>query len=516
MKRINKYLLPVVVTAISWLGYGCNDFEYINTNPDATTTSTPAMLATGQLWKALTIGGKGAEPKWYFGDMFFTKQISWQEGSEDSRQRQYNQISTSGFSAYNDLTNTLKMVELASDIDKDAYQGLALFLKAFRLYDVSMALGDIPYSDALKGEAGVIRPKYDTQKEVMQQILDDLDESYRLFSSASRSFDGDIIYNGDCSKWKKAVSALQLRVLMAMSKKTAESDLNVAGRFASIVSGQDLFTSNSDNFMLVYGALSSQHFPLYLSRFNTYAGVSTTIIDVFKATDDYRIFYYCEPAPATVEEGIAVDNMAAYKGVDPSRLYTDILTLYNNGEISNVNNRFWELEACQPTIQMGYAELNFVLAEACLRGWISGDANNYYHKGIQASMEFAAAYTTSAYRHGIDIDDAYITSFLSQPSLQLGCTSATFEDDLKDVLTQKYLDLFMHNTYTSYYDFRRTGYPVLPVNPETNMNTVADKMPMRWRYEQREYDYNRENLEEALLRQYDGNDDWNELMWIIK
>jgi hypothetical protein len=35
-------------------------------------------------------------------------------------------------------------------------------------------------------------------------------------------------------------------------------------------------------------------------------------------------------------------------------------------------------------------------------------------------------------------------------------------------------------------------------------------------YEQREYDYNRENVEEAVRRQYNGNDDVNEVMWILK
>ena len=54
MKKINKkYIIPVAVASLSWLGYGCSDFEYINTNPDATTTATPAMLATGQLWKEI-------------------------------------------------------------------------------------------------------------------------------------------------------------------------------------------------------------------------------------------------------------------------------------------------------------------------------------------------------------------------------------------------------------------------------------------------------------------------------
>lgn len=511
MNVIKQHILSVAVgLAGCSLLAACSNFEEINTNPDATTSVTPAMLATPQLYKAMTLGGKTG-PKWYFGDMFFTKQISWQEGTDDSRCEQYNQIGSASFGAYVDLKNTVKMVELAADIDKPAYRGLALFLKAFRLFDVTMSVGDIPYSEALNGEDGIITPKYDTQKDVMKQILADLDEAYTQFSAATRYFSGDIVYGGDCKKWKKAVSALQLRVLISLSKKTAEADLEVAKRFAAIVDSQELFASNSDGFMLTYGELSSQLFPLYMSKFKSYAGVSSTVIDVLKANNDYRLFYYCEPAKSAA--ALSPDNMDAYKGVDPSRNYSEILALYNSGDISNINNRFWQVNKGQPTIQMGYAELNFVLAEACLRGWIKGSANDYYHRGIRASMEFAATYTPEAYRHGVAINDAYITEFLAQPSLQL---QGNFEQNLQAVLTQKYIDLFMHNTYTSYFDFRRTGYPVLPVNPTTNMNTVATKMPMRWRYEQKEYDYNRKNLDEALQRQYGGKDDWNDLMWVLK
>lgn len=31
-----------------------------------------------------------------------------------------------------------------------------------------------------------------------------------------------------------------------------------------------------------------------------------------------------------------------------------------------------------------------------------------------------------------------------------------------------------------------------------------------------EYDYNKENVEEAVQRQYEGIDDYNKLMWILK
>ncbi len=306
------------------MAYSCDGFDAINTNPDAATTATPGMLATGQLREALRTGGK-YDAKWFFGDMFFTKMISWQEAAEDSRKVQYNQITTTGFSVYKDLTNCLKMVELAADIDKDAYEGLALFIKAFRLYDTTMALGDIPYSEAMKGEEGNTRPKYDTQKEVILQMLDDLDAAYTHFSNATRNFDGDIVYGGDPAKWKRAVSALQLRILLNLSKKEQDTELNVRQRFSSVVAKQELFESNDDNFQFVYGTLSSQLYPLYLSRFNSYAGVSVTIVDVLKKYRDNRLFFYCEPTKAQTAAGVPDSEWDAYQGIDPSRIYSEIM-----------------------------------------------------------------------------------------------------------------------------------------------------------------------------------------------
>ena len=68
----------------------------------------------------------------------------------------------------------------------------------------------------------------------------------------------------------------------------------------------------------------------------------------------------------------------------------------------------------------------------------------------------------------------------------------------------------------AYYEYRRTGYTVLPTNPNTNRNTDKNKIPVRWMYSTWEYDYNKENVEEAVQRQYEGIDDYNKLMWILK
>ena len=47
-----------------------------------------------------------------------------------------------------------------------------------------MRVGDIPYSEALGGEKGNFTPRYDTQKDVIAGVLDELDEAYELFSQA--------------------------------------------------------------------------------------------------------------------------------------------------------------------------------------------------------------------------------------------------------------------------------------------------------------------------------------------
>ncbi|GHT20420.1 hypothetical protein AGMMS4957_07260 [Bacteroidia bacterium] len=485
----------------------------MNTNPDASTGTTSAMLATGQLKDMLSKG----ENKSYHYDHMLSKHIGWGELQEDY---QYNRIDRTGFGVYTGLTNCLKMVELAADIDKEAYRGLALFIKAFRLFDLSLSLGDIPYSDALKGEEGATKPKYDTQKDVMLNILNDLDEAYAHFSKAGRAFAGDIVYNGNPEKWKVATTAFQLKVLINLSKKESDADLNIRQRFAKIVDERPLMVSNSDNFQLVYGTKASQIYPLHLSknRFLIYPELSTTVIDPLTKYGDYRLFYFAQPAKAKTESGVAADSWDAYIGIDPSRSFAELGALYTTGNTSNLNLRFYELETCQPTIRVGYAEQLFILSEACLRKWITGDAAEYYRKGIEASMKFTAGYTPdkSDYHHDRIITDDYIQNFLTNPDIQLAADDNAFESNLNKIITQKYLNSFMHYTYDSYYEYRRTGYPLLPINSATNLNTMSDRMPVRYMYEQREYDFNRENVEEAIQRQFGGNDDINELMWILK
>ena len=131
-------------------------------------------------------------------------------------------------------------------------------------------------------------------------------------------------------------------------------------------------------------------------------------------------------------------------------------------------------------------------------------------------MRFAADNTpdNANYHHNRQITDEVIAATLDNPKIQL---TKDFDHDLYKIMEQKYLAGFMQIPYLTYYDYRRTGCPEFPINPESNRNVFApDKIPMRWMYPQDEYDYNKANIEEAVQRQFGGSDDINQLMWIVK
>lgn len=504
MKKLSIYLVfALMLTSVC----SCTSFDELNTDPDSTTKVSPEMIATNLI---LNIA-KPSTQKSFLNSSFMMKYMAWGEGPATY---QYNKFERSGFSSYYKLISAQKMVELAEDYNQEAYIGLAKFVEAYKMYYLTMEVGDIPYSDALKGEEGGIKPKYDTQKEVMRRILESLEESYASFSKA-KNFDGDPMMGGSIERWKKTVTALQLKVLMNLSLKASDPDLNVKGRFAAIVANSALMESNDDNFQAVFSATKGQRYPTYNDDFNysQYPMLSITLVDVLKKFGDYRLFYYAEPAEAKLKEGLAADSWDAYIGVNPSDPNSDIMEAYGNKEFCNINLRYKEKPEGEPFITLGYAEQNFILAEAVLLGWISGSADTYYKKGIAASMRFIAGNTDDKYAHNHVITEDYIARYLDTPEIQL---TQGRGNGLEMVMIQRYLASFLHCPWDAYYDYRRTGYPELPINVETNQNEVSTQLPKRWMYPQSELDYNSENVKEAIQRQYGGEDNHNSLMWVLQ
>lgn len=502
MKRIFISMLLMIIVVSS-----CSNFDDLNTNPDSTTKVTSEMLATEALKQ--TFLSKG-DAKAYIGRNALSKFVAM---DRDIPSEQYNLINECSYDSYTIIPNLDKMVEYSIGTKHEsAFRGLAAFIKAYNLYRLTMMTGDIPCSDAAQALNGFRQPKYDLQKDVLDEILRLLQLASDEFADA-RNFDGDFIFGGDTEKWRKASNTFRLKVLVSMSEKITSQQKEL---FTAIVSSSVLMEDNSDNLQVVYTSTRGTWHPLYnQTLFAPYTVISSIMVDELKTLRDRRLFYIAEPAKANLSEGSEAGDFEAYNGVDMS-ISSDELSLdFHQGKYSIINKRYISEQAGDPLVLLSYAEQCFIIAEAVERGWLSGDSRTYYEKGVRAALKMFASYDEeNSYNHGMKINEAYIDAYFVGEAAY----KATSQDRLQQIWMQKYFIKFLQDGVDAYFDFRRNAYPEFPVDPETNLN-VDNKMgfPMRWKYPSNEYQTNEANVNKALQRQFtNGYDGINELMWLLK
>lgn len=501
MKKILFLLITVTLVA-------CSKFDEYNTNPDSTTEVTAQMLATYVELQTFKYGGDG---KAYVSLNAFPKYVAYlTEGAMDT---QYNKIGSCSFSSYTLWPNYEKMISYAVGTDMESsYRGLASFLKAYNAYNLTMQTGDIPYSEAGMAQYGNTKPKYDTQEEVFSHILNELANAESQFASGTM-FTGDILLDGDPIKWRKVTNAMRLKVLLSLNKKITSAQKE---EFNRILQENNLMTGNDDNLKLEYTTTQGTWHPLYnQTLFAPYTTLSELVVEELKRLKDRRLFYFAEPAVAKIESGFSEDDFDAYVGTNTTVDFTTSQALFQNGEFSVINDRYITEQAGDPYLFLTYAEQCFIIAEAIELGWVTGNSEEFYENGVRAALQMVADFDGEGkYCHGMNIDENYINSYFSGEAAY----AVTLEKRLEQIWMQKYLLKFLQNGTDAYFEFRRTGYPVLPNDPGTSLNIDnKEGFPTRWSYPAIETKTNYENLNEALQRQFhNGYDGTNELMWILK
>jgi len=507
MKNKNKYIgIASALTLL--LLVSCSKFDEINTNPDATTLVPASMECTNIVLSMLESGGDAMS---FISTNALPKYVGFTVLGKNSSQ--YNNTGSSSFGSMTVLPNIDAMLKSAQGSTmENSYKGIASFAKAFKFYRMTMWMGDIPYSEAGKGQDNLFNPKYDTQEEVLINILDELKAADQFFANGI-TFSGDPTpFAGDPKKWRKAVNAFALKVLMSLSKKEDVASLNVKTRFAEIVTAGNLMDKTSGYLGLAYST-QNKH-PLSASTmFAPKTIVSKLLMDNLKILNDRRLFYYCEPAAALIAAGKEQTDTAAYNGVDVSMDYDAMNLDYKANKFSVINLRYLKEDACEPRMLMTFAEQQFILAEARIRSWITdGSAQTYYEDGVKAALGYLMT-TKSTYAHTLPIDAAYINGYFTGEA----AFKTTPDEQLKQIWMQEYILRFMQDADFSYFEYRRNNYPDFPINPASSLNeNKPDAIPMRSLYPGSETNYNRENLIIALDRQYDGYDEINKIMWLLK
>lgn len=311
--------------------------------------------------------------------------------------------------------------------------------------------GDVPYysygskDEDFQALKDIITPKFASQEKIYTDILKELKEASEMIDMSEQYVfsEGDALF-GTPLKLKRFANSLRLRIANRVKSVIPSAKTHITEAIASGV-----MTSNDDTIGLKYENNDTMGAPLwrdFVSR--TDFSPTNTFVETLKGERgvfgiDPRLQKYIAPYrkknPKDTKKYLSVlisdvkakkyqesDNIDDYLGM-PYGIENRMATSqqpYTSFYSSNI------IKADFTEILMEYAEVCFLLSE--VNGW----DNDWYKKGVQASME----------RWGVE--NSKISKFLG--SLPVANEA--------NVLNQKYIALFMQ-PQEAWNEYRRTGYP---------------------------------------------------------
>lgn len=157
-----------------------------------------------------------------------------------------------------------------------------------------------------------------------------------------------------------------------------------------------------------------------------------------------------------------------------------------------------------PGVLITYAETQFLLAEAALKGWnVSGSVESHYEAGVRAAMKFL----NDNYKIEGKISDEEINNYIAANPLG---------SNPKEQINKEAYILHLTNPSEAWSNLRRSDYPTLQKREKFGNFTYpcvdGFDTPVRLKYPNLEMQYNSVNYKEAIER-LGGNDDWHKRMW---
>lgn len=476
MTTINKIL--VLLVALSCLSVSCtDDFEEVNLDPNRIETISPGTLLNPIIYEIASFNTSRSS-----GFTFDIMQVALPFPSASGGEHRYDIGENAGSSTWNTyyrwLTNIKEMRAAALEAQDPNYEAIALTLNAWAYSLLTDSFGDVPMVEAARGDEGILYPAFNTQQEIYTQILSDLETANTLFDPEKAMIYGtDILYKNDVTKWRRFCNSLRLRLLLRVSKRP---EMNSYTQMAEIINNPEqypVFTSNEEAAILEISGVAPLMSPWGRAvDFRTGRAASAFFIDNLNALNDPRLEQFF--TQATLKDG---KTNIGYKGIPSGYEGSDAQFDFVP---STMNIAL--VTAPMISVIMTYAEVEFIKAELAQLGVITSDAQIHYENGVKAAMEQWNAEVPAAY--------------FDNPA-------AAYDGTLKRIMLQKYLALYF-NDYQQWFEYRRTGLPVLP-KTEAMLNNQM--VPVRFRYPTIVQQSNNDNYRLAV--EHMGGDDINTKVW---
>lgn len=495
MKKLFPLLLLIGVLT------GCTkNFESINTNPNAPDKVTsPGLLLPNIIRSTANDNINNAFNR----GSIVADQMASSYASNFANWTRAEATSYFSWNSYNYIRDLNTMIKVSEEQGLNTYKGIALVLRCLLFQNLTDIYGPIPFREASLVTNNIATPKYAQQQEVYAGLISDLEEAATLLGNTAENITGDILFNGDVTRWKKFNTALMLRLLLRQSNK-----VDPTTKMAAVLGNATLyplFSSHADQVALQYlNDRNENNMPLYHKSNSDYSisqRVSKRMVDYLKRMNDTRLYVFAIPASATNEYAGSMngtgdwDNPNSYS--PPGMLWAP--RTYNATLASTV--------AAQ-SVLLSYSEQQFILAEAAERGYITGGsvvAETYYKNGIASQFSYYAGLIPSSYTFPTAADIEVGNTYYEQDAVAY---TGTASEKLEKIWLQKWLALFMTG-YESWSEYRRTGFPAIVAGPVS-----TGYVPQRCLYPADEQRINKSNYDQAV--QWLGQDELSTKLWWAK
>lgn len=517
MRKFN-IILASALTLI--LMFSCTaNFEDINTNPN---TTTVGQVKASSMFEPLLYNGANA---WLNYTHFWNNeliQFTAHTGGTTRQEHRYF-ISEGNWESVWNLyarytNNALHMYDLAVQEKDHSLEAIALTFKVLWMYNLTDIFGDVPYEEAFTARkpGGTITPKFDSQKEVYEQMFADLEEANTIYATnpvfVKPALDG--MYNGSMEKWRKFNNSLYLRLLMRVSGR---SEMKSATKIAEILntpSKYPIFTSNADNATVVFSGIDP-----YRNQFAdtnesslTSSGrkITQQVVKMMVKEENGNQVYEDPRLPIIAKKNPSLTT-------NPNNLWIGTVAGVKEEEQSVADRGTSWLNAKvlarpdAPGWFMDYAEVQFIFAEAALKGMIPGGqakAKEYYEEGVASSVQKWGEYGQYS-ETPVSITQDDIDTLLD--SDLASWDKAANKEEL--IGNQKYLALFWVGM-EAYHEYRRTEYPKLTIGNGAFHNDYI--LPTRFGYPTTTMATNNANAKEALQRMGGENNMKTPIWWSKK
>ncbi|MBN8851752.1 MAG: hypothetical protein BGO55_05580 [Sphingobacteriales bacterium 50-39] len=441
--KLYKIKIFLAASAIMLLAGACKKsyFTDVNNNPNAVSDAAPNLLLPScEIAIGFTQGGDFSR---------YSSLLSQQAfGAQNQTQTFYQYgINPGTFeNGWGDMyTSTMENIYtlmITSDAKGyNAYAGVARIMLAYCLQLVVDDWGNVPYSDALKGNlsGGSIHPKYDDAAKLYDTAAALVDAAIALFNGGNLGLKvpgaDDAMYGGDLGLWAKFGHAIKARLFIHQSKGTPAMANSALTEIASS------FASNAENAQYLFTGTGTTANP-WEQFGNDRAGYIS-----FDSTNDFLIKMMAGlHDPRVPMFAVAGGLLGPYYG--------------------SINS---------PVEFITMDELLFMKAEATLRsGGAVATAQGFYQAAIDSNMT------------KLGVAPAAIATYLAAN----GTLPLTTDAAIAQVASQEYIALFLNPEAWTLY--RRTGVPAI-----TPLSSKG--VPRRLIYPQSEYSYNAANVPQSTL-----------------